>query len=81
MDVHRALAHQIRDAFQTSRGTFLKMLGDGCFAAFDSPVAAIDFGRIVIAGVDAELRVAAAAGSSSSSPTTSPDACSTPSTS
>jgi class 3 adenylate cyclase len=61
-DVHRALAHKIRDAFQTSRGTFLKMLGDGCLAAFDNPVAAMDFGRSVIAGVNVDLRVAAAAG-------------------
>jgi class 3 adenylate cyclase len=62
MDLQRLLARQIRDAFQASRGTFLKMLGDGCLAAFDNPVAAIDFGRSLIAGVDAELRVAAAAG-------------------
>jgi class 3 adenylate cyclase len=62
VDLQRSLTHRIRDAFQSSRGTFLKMLGDGCLAAFDNPVAAIDFGRSIIAGVDADIRVAAAVG-------------------
>ena len=62
VDVQRSLGREMRKQFDLSRGTFLKLLGDGCMAAFDSPVAAMDFGRSLIAGVTVGLRVVAAPG-------------------
>jgi class 3 adenylate cyclase len=60
--VQRSLGREIRKRFDANRGTFLKLLGDGCMAAFDSPVAAVEFGRSLIANVTVGLRVVAAPG-------------------
>ena len=58
IDVHRLFARHIRSTFQAERGTFLKLLGDGCIAAFDDPLAAVRFAHGVVAKVDAPMRVA-----------------------
>jgi adenylate cyclase len=40
----------LRDRFEIGGGRFIKLVGDGCMALFDSPVAAVDFIREVAAG-------------------------------
>ena len=62
IDVHRFITHAIRDAFEAHGGSFLKMNGDGCLAAFDHPAAALVFARALVRGTDANIRVAAQTG-------------------
>jgi class 3 adenylate cyclase len=40
----------LRDRFEVGGGRFIKLVGDGCMALFDSPVAAVGFIREVAAG-------------------------------
>lgn len=56
IDAHRTLSSAIRDAFDAHRGTFLKMLGDGCIAAFEHPGAAVAFAGSVVHATTARLK-------------------------
>jgi class 3 adenylate cyclase len=62
IDSHRYLASTIRGAFDANRGTFLKMMGDGCLAAFEHPGAAVAFAVDVTRTTNIDLKIAAQTG-------------------
>jgi class 3 adenylate cyclase len=56
----RVLDVNLRRALADHEGTFLKMMGDGCLAAFDDPISAVGFARELAS--DATMRCAIGAG-------------------
>ena len=62
VDAHRSLASKLREAFDANRGTFLKMLGDGCLAAFEHPAAAIAFAADTHRTASVAVKIAAQTG-------------------
>lgn len=60
--VHRALDRHMREALTDHGGTFLKMMGDGCLAAFDDPAAAVGFARSLSRASDHNMKCAIGAG-------------------
>lgn len=60
--MQRDLDRVLRNALADHDGTFLKMMGDGCLAAFDDPCAAVEFGRSLVRAAGEGVSCAITAG-------------------
>lgn len=58
----RSRARHLRTTFHEHRGAFLKLMGDGCLAAFDDPMNALSFAQATSRGWRRPVRIGVHAG-------------------
>jgi class 3 adenylate cyclase len=60
--MQRHLDRDLRNRLNDHGGAFLKMMGDGCVAAFDDPCAAVEFAQSLVRSAGADVSCAITAG-------------------